>query len=511
MFSAAFLSDEGIYVYAAYVMKCGVKPYSQITLVHPPLMYLTYAGFMELFGADLVLVRIFSITLFLISMFLIYCLAELLGSKPEGYAPKNIGLACAALYAFYPFIIPFSIASPLVNMLTIFTLGCTIFYIKFLQHKKKALMLLSGVFAGLAFMTWYIATFFIVTIFFFEIFRAFLQGEKIRACVKQITLMIIGAAIPVVTILSWIFFVLHSFPHFYIQTFVLQTSRAGLTPFEKWSSINAYINYFYPLLIAGTVGVPALIRHVMKSGISAVILPAWLFITNFIFLSVIPKTTFLHYFLYLSPYLVFISIIGSFNILRLIPKNWKKIADKQTAATLLSVLAVLTVISASVIINSLISFSPYFSNTPNQYTKAELYVGSYVANLTSPLDKIWTSEPGIAFFAKRVIEAPNSTYWSIQGFFNDVFDTAYTDTYGVTHHGLGIVTPDLFIQAWEGDRVKVLIFIRGIGPVPYPDDLLWFGYPSQVGVKSWVESNFELTQIVVAQGVAYTYEIWVRK
>ena len=512
MFSAAFLSDEAIYVYAAYAIQGGVKPFSEITLVHPPLMYAIYAGFMQMFNAELVLVRMFSIALSVVSVVLLYYLAEILGNKLQGYAPKNFGLVCATIYAIYPIIIPFSITSPLVNLFTIFALGCIISYSEFLQHKNRFFIVLTGVFAGLACMTWYIATFFIASLFLFEIFRVFLQREKISVWIKHIALATIGAAVPILTILSWISFVLHSFPLFFAQTFSLQATRAGLTPFEKWLSISAYINYFFPLLIAGAFGIFILIRHVMKRDIPAVILPAWIFIANFIFLSVIPKTTFVHYFFYLNPYLVLISIIGGFGILRLVvPKNWKKIADKRIAAALLSALVALAVISTSVLISSLISSSVYFSSTPNQYTKAELYIGSYIANLTNPLDKIWTSETSIAFFAKRLITAPNSSYWPIQGFFNDVFDTTFIDTNGAEHEGLGIVTPDLFIQAWESDSVKVLIFIRGMGPVPYPDDLLWFGYTGQVGVESWVESNFKLNQIVSAQDVAYTYEIWVKK
>ena len=86
----------------------------------------------------------------------------------------------------------------------------------------------------------------------------------------------------------------------------------------------------------------------------------------------------------------------------------------------------------------------------------------------------------------------------------------FVDANGVVHQGIGITSPDMFTQSWESARVKVLIFIRGAGPVPYPDDLLWNGYEGQVGVESWVESHFSLLQIVSSQDVAYTYEIWVR-
>jgi 4-amino-4-deoxy-L-arabinose transferase-like glycosyltransferase len=512
LFSTAFLSDEAIYVYAAYAIQSGIKPFSEIALVHPPLMYATYAGFIQLFDADLFLVRMFSITLSLVSVVLVFYLGRILGKNLEGYRPREAGLACAALYALYPIVIPFSIASPLVNLFTVFILGSSIFYGKFLQEKQKIHAALTGGFAGLACMTWYIAVFFVASLLIFETFRGFRQRENIRMWLKTLTLAAIGAAIPIAAVLSWVSFTSSSFPVFFTQTFLLQTSqRAGLTLWEKWLSISVYLVFFFPLIIVGAAGIIILIRFAAKKRRFEVMLPAWLFIINFIFLSTIPKTTFVHYFFFLNPYLVFVSIIGGFSMFRLIPRDVKKIADRRTVLALLSVLAALAVVSASVLTSSLISSSAYFSTNPNQYTKTELYIGSHVANLTRPDEKIWTSETAIAFFAERLITAPNSTVWPIQGFFNDVFDTKYVDANGVTHQGIGIVTPDMFTQAWESDKVTVLVFVRGAGPVPYPDDLLWYGYEGQVGVQSWVETNFNLIQLVSSQDVAYTYEIWVRK
>jgi 4-amino-4-deoxy-L-arabinose transferase-like glycosyltransferase len=513
LFSTAFLSDESIYVYAAYAIQSGVKPFSEIALVHPPLMYAAYAGVMQLFdaGADLFLVRLFSITLSTISVIQVYFLGEILSRNLKSYAPRDVGLACAAVSAFYPIIIPFSIASPLVNLFTVFTLGCLIFYSKFLQHKKWVYVLLTGVFAGLACMTWYIAAFFVASLFIFEAFRVFWQREKITVGVKQLGLAAVGAAIPIAAVLSWIHFVWNSLPLFFTQTFMLQTTRAGLTPWEKWLSISSYLISFFPLIVAGAVGIFVLTSFFLKRGPLEGMLPAWLFISNFVFLSVIPRTTFMHYFFFLNPYLIFVSIVGGFGLFRLMPRNLRKIANKRTVFALLATLAALVVLSASVLTGSLISASAYFSTDPNQYTKAELYVGSFVANLTGPADLIWTSETGIAFFAERPIVAPNSTVWPIQGFFNDVFDTEYVDANGVIHQGIGITAPNMFTQSWENDGVKVLVFIRGAGPVPYPDDLLWYGYESQVGVEDWVESHFSLLQIVSSQNVAYTYEVWVRK
>jgi hypothetical protein len=252
-------------------------------------------------------------------------------------------------------------------------------------------------------------------------------------------------------------------------------------------------------------------RLVLNKGPLEGLLPGWLFISNLIFISVIPRTTFMHYFFFLNPYLIFISIIGGYALVRVIPRNLRKVANKRAVIGFLATVAVVIVLSASVLTSSLISASAYFSTDPNQYTEAELYVGSYIANLTSSTERVWTSETSIAFFAGRLIATPNSTVWPIQGFFNDVFDTEYVDANGVIHQGIGITSPELFLQAWESDDVRVLVFIRGAGPVPYPDDLLWHGYEGHVGVESWVENHFSLLQLISSRNLAYTYEVWVRK
>ena len=67
------------------------------------------------------------------------------------------------------------------------------------------------------------------------------------------------------------------------------------------------------------------------------------------------------------------------------------------------------------------------------------------------------------------------------------------------------------VEAWEKEKVKVIIFIFGRGWVPYPDDLLWDGFQDQEGVASYVEEKYELKHIVTASDVPYIYEIWVRK
>ncbi len=95
----------------------------------------------------------------------------------------------------------------------------------------------------------------------------------------------------------------------------------------------------------------------------------------------------------------------------------------------------------------------------------------------------------------------------MQVLFNDVFNNTFNNGY----KGMGILSPKQFVEAWEKENARVVVFIFGSGWVPYPDDLLWNGFQDQVGVASYVEEKYELKHIVTASEVPYVYEIWVRK
>ena len=153
--------------------------------------------------------------------------------------------------------------------------------------------------------------------------------------------------------------------------------------------------------------------------------------------------------------------------------------------------------------------SGFLSNSP--YTLANQAIGHYVASITLEGNAIWTSEGSIAFFASRLIQPPNSTQWPFQAAYNDIFNTTYVDADGVTHEGLGAVSPSEFVEAWQSHNTTVLVFILGTGPVPYPDDFLWYGFPGTEGVSRWVNSNYQLVSAPTFPNVGYQYFIWLRK
>ncbi len=75
----------------------------------------------------------------------------------------------------------------------------------------------------------------------------------------------------------------------------------------------------------------------------------------------------------------------------------------------------------------------------------------------------------------------------------------------------GVLSPSQFVQTWEREETKVVIFILGKGWVPYPDGYLWFGTSNSTGVASYVQEKYELKEFLTATDTPYTYEIWVRK
>jgi len=495
-----FQSDEAIYTYAAYAIVKGVIPYSQITLVHPPLMYLAYAVPISLFGPNLLATRTFSSIFFLLTVVLTYFLAKTLHLK------HSISLLASALYALYPASTPFASTTLLVNLIMMFSLSSLILYVT----RKGKMLFLVGFMMGLALMTWYLALFFFLSLLMYHILSSIWQKISMRKVIIEVATIISGSLIPIMLFLGWISLVWHATTHFYFQTFVLHITREILTVSEKWVSITSYIEYFFPLLLVSLLGTVISILYLKKT-ISNLFILMYISVSYPLFLILISRTLFIHYLLPITPYLAILSAfsIHTFN------KSLSKLREthlKSEIKLFIVILISLLVIMGIIVTAQKYSFYSHYLQFgyANPHTQVELYIGSRITNLTSPDEKIWTSEPAIAFFAQRLIAPPNSTMWPLQGFFHDVFDAPFVDAYGVVHKGKGFVKPCEFIQAWEKYDVRVIVLIGGSGAVPYPDSVLLEGFEEEQGVKEWVEQNFRLEEIVISPEVSYTYYIWLR-
>jgi 4-amino-4-deoxy-L-arabinose transferase-like glycosyltransferase len=501
----SFQSDDSLYVYAAYAISRGVTPYSQIFLAHPPMLYFVFAAVIEMIGVNLILTRLFSIGIFLATFFLSYLMAKALFK--DNKKSEITALLCTSIYAFYPIIVVFSIPVLAEFTFTFFTLTSVVFYAKSTYSGSKLLLFFAGLFMGLALITKLTAFIFIASIILFNAILV-MWRRKYRKVLTDTFIISLGIAVPLVATLFLMHFYFNSLSEFYIQTYSFQTIRRQMIDTERWSSISAYLNSFFPLIVTGVLGALYLLIDARKWENPLIVLPAWIYASNAVVLIFLP-TVFLHYFFYLTPYLSFLSLIFFIQVLSLICNRRKseikvEISSKLKKKIFPLFLSFILLIALQVVTQFGTQFS-YFYGSP--YTKVELYIGNYVKNITNFDDKIWTSEGGIAFFAQRIIVAPNSSEWPMQCLFNDVFNNTFNDG----RKGMGILSPEQFIEAWEKEKVKVIIFILGTGWVPYPDDLLWNGFQNQDGVAHYVEEKYELRHIVTASEVPYVYEIWVRK
>ena len=140
-------------------------------------------------------------------------------------------------------------------------------------------------------------------------------------------------------------------------------------------------------------------------------------------------------------------------------------------------------------------------------------IGQYVSELTSPTDRIWTSEGAIALSARRLIAPADSIDWPLHCSFSDVLAHDY-DTYvgdKMKDYRNGVVSPNDFVQSWEHFKVKAVIIIRGGGWIPYPDNVLWSGYYGRAGVSEYIQQNYVLAKTLISPKGSLSYEIWVRK
>lgn len=501
-----FQSDDSVYTYTTYAITRGVIPYRQVFLAHPPMLYLVFAIIIKIVGTNLILTRLYSIGIFLVTFFLAYSFAKVL--LRDNKNSERTALLSASVYAFYPIIITLSIPVSAEFILTTFTLTSAIFYVKSIYSKRKLYTFSAGLFMGLALITKLTAFFFTASIILFN-FALLVWQRKFKKALTDTLLVSLGITVPLLLTVLLLHVYFNSLAHFYLQTFYLQIIRPTPTLMERWSSIFFFVNSFFPLLVTGTLGALYLILDIMRGDNPMIILPVWIYAFNAI--SLVSLTmVFLHYFVFLTPYLSLLSILFFTKVSPLIYPRGKtetnvKPKSRHRIRTLLIFLTLLLLI-VSQGLTQMGTQIPYFYESP--YTQIELYIGDYVNNITNFDDKIWTSEGGIAFFAQRLIAAPTSSKWPMQAHFDDVFN----NTSDEGHKGMGMnLSPKQFAEAWEKEEVKVIIFIFGTGWVPYPDNLLWNGFKDHEGVANYVEEKYELKNIVIASEVPYVYEIWVRK
>jgi hypothetical protein len=291
--------------------------------------------------------------------------------------------------------------------------------------------------------------------------------------------------------------------------------RIPTTLAEKQWNLTWYAEAFLPLLLTGLLGTAFCIRKAKDEGNSLLVLPAWLYGFNAVSLISLTPSYF-HYYLYLTPYLTFLSVTffnESYSILKEVKSSIYSKMSFAFASTFCFIILLTLILTFNLSLQHMPSFKPF---TENPTTTMERYAGEYVSSITQPEDRIWTSEGAIAFFAQRLIVAPNSTDWPLQAFFSDALAHKWWTYAGdeMKDYKLGLATPRQFIEAWDKENVKVIVIIGGIvgkAWIPYPDEILWNGYCGLEGVANYVQEHYELRNIITSPEVNYYYEIWVRQ
>jgi len=514
-----FISDESVYAYASYAIARGVVPYREIYLAHPPLMFYIYAFFIKLFGANIYYLRLITSAIYLFTGLLAYLVIKGILRDHTGGVCK-LGLICMCLYVFLPMQIPFFTTIIIEPVFTLFTLASLVLYIMHYSHLRSRIFLfLAGIFMGLAVMTKLTAILFIVSMLIYHAVTYLREGKKLF----NTLFIFLGIAIPCFFVLIWVSVWCHALEQFYLDLFYWPMVRIPTTLAEKLGNLTWYVEAFLPLLLTGALGAVFSTWKAKNERNSLFMLPVWLYGSNATLLIFLTPSYF-HYFLHLTPYIAFLSIMffsESYSILKearfILSQKTRSILNRRTnfafASAFCFIILLTLLLTSSLSLKYISSFETF---TENPTTTIERYAGKYIMSITEPGDRIWTSEGSIAFFSQRLIVPPNSSNWPLQAFFSDALAHRWWTYAGdeMKDYKLGLATPRQFIEAWDKEDIKVIVIIRGtIGKawIPYPDEILWNGYCGLEGVANYVQEHYELSKVITSSEVNYYYEIWVRK
>lgn len=503
-----FVSDESVYVYASYAIMRGTIPYREIYLPHPPLIFYIYAFLIKLLGPNIYCLRLCVSAIYLSTGFLIYLLAKAI--LKEWNKCCKLGLICMCLYLFYPAQIPNFLTCIVEPIFTLFTLASVIFYILYAYSRRNVLLVFTGILLGLSLITKLTAILFIASIFAYHI-AVHWRSKRLL----DLVFIILGLAIPITLTLIWIVGWCHALRHFYLDMYYWPMVRIPPLLAEKFFNLTWYAESFLPLLLTGALGAIFSVWKVKSEGNSLLLLPSWLYGSISIPLIFLTPSYF-HYFLCLTPYLVFLSVTFFNEFYSILKETTSKLNQKinfVSLSTLCFIIFLISLLTFNLSLQYIPSFEIFSENPTNT---VERLSGEYIASITEPRDKIWTSEGAIAFFARRLIVAPNSTDWPLQAFFSDALAHRWWTYAGdeMKDYKLGLATPKQFIEAWKEENVKVIVVIRGrVGYpwIPYPDEILWNGYCGLEGVASYVQKHYELRKVITSPKVSHVYEIWVKK
>ena len=247
--------DEGTYLHMGNMLFKGQVPFVDFYEIKPPGMFVTYGIFHLLFGSSLVTLHIGLLILILISMYLIFLIAN------DFFKNSFFASISAVIFGFFSlnvYMLGFGIMSE--YFLVLFGLWSFWLMIKSLDDQSDKLLLLSGVILGWAFMIRQHAIFFAVPIGIYFLIH---YRKDLKLLFNKALYFGAGILIPVVLVVVWMLAV-GGFDDMIFWVF--ERTAKGYTQAISWERGMGFLNTYFnvitstqlALFVTAALGVPCL-------------------------------------------------------------------------------------------------------------------------------------------------------------------------------------------------------------------------------------------------------------
>jgi len=478
------VSDEAIYAQSSYVISRGFIPYRDVFLAHPPFYFVVASYWMSLSGATLLFARFLNVLLGIGTMVTIYFMCRKLYST-------RVAVIASLFYAVLPLAVFFDRIFLIDNALGLLSTLTVFAFLTYNKYGSLKYLLFSGFLAGLSLITKFTAFQYI-----FFIFAALLLKKRFRNLGWFFL-----AILPIPVLTGGILLASGLLPAFLQETVYLQFLNRILaqTLIEKVYVLASYLFWILPFF-----GL-AVFTMVNPRDNEAKSITLWYLIPFTLIL--FGNVVFFQYFIMLNaPLCILAALAVSRFEIPLSTKQLVKMCKWFSLNKMLLMFMWLFFVSASLCL----TIGENLGNQENRIAQqAKVQSADYVKSITEQTDKIWVTDASIAFFAQRIIVAPDSEYYKYQGFFSGSF--AYSED-GKYRGPFGPGLPTLLhlsqiLSAWQTNKPKVIVVIR----TSFLDSLILNGIEnsdySEPGLRQYLTTHYDLTKTFDPGGI----EVWVRE
>ncbi len=463
--------DEGEFAYMGQLMLQGIPPYLMAYNMKLPGIYAIYALIMAIFGQTITGIHLGLLMANSIAIVLLFVLTRYLFDN-------TVAIVAAASYAFLslgPSVLGTSAHAT--QFIVPFVLGATIVLLKAIDSKNLAMLFISGLLFGLAFVIKQHAVFFIFFALSYFTLKTMTAGPvNLKRLAADNSLLLIGSALPFLFCCA-IIYKIGVFSKFWFWTFTyareyasLVTLSDGLQIFIK--AVPQVIDSWLLLWIIAGIGLTSIYWNDKARAHRYFLLGFFLFS----FLTVCPGFYFRrHYFIPLLPAVALLAGVA-------ITASIKWLREKKIAP--LGQIIPGFIIAAAIIYPVINLGNFFFKATPVDASRLmyglnpfpeSIPIAEYIKAHTGKDDRIAVigSEPQIYFYADRKSA------------------TGYLYTYGLMEaHSYASKMQHEFIREIESSRPQYLVFVNVITSwLPGPD--------SDLAVLKWAEKFVKENYIVV--------------